>query len=129
MIRIFFSIPFWRFGWKSHALKNWSNQFEVRYKNPSTPPILWRKTTIYIVRVHGTERGTFTYLVFHFAEKSTVFKTFCANLVTKKWKKLQNLYFLKNYIFMFPCAIFMSFELYEILISILKAMNMAFLEV
>ena len=45
------------------------------------------------------------------------------NFITKKQKKLQNLLFLKKYILMCPCAISMSFELYETLMSILKAMN------
>ena len=58
------------------------------------------------------------------------------NHIFKKYKfcNLFHLYvtefvFLKNYIFLFPIVIFMSFELYEIVISILKAMNMNFLVV
>ena len=47
--------------------------------------------------------------------------------MTKKQKKLQYLQFLKKKnIFMFPCAISMSFDLYETLMSILKAMNFNF---
>ena len=57
-----------------------------------------------------------------FFEKNT-------NFITKKRKKLQNLYFLKKYISMFPNVISMSFELNEIVIPILKAINMAFLVV
>ena len=58
------------------------------------------------------------------------------NLIFKKYKfcNLFRFYvtkfvFLKNYTFLFPIVISMSFELYEILILILKAMSMAFLVV